>query len=742
MKKRLLEKNLPTDPLLVPVLMHEDHVVVGFTLCNRYLQALGDLKGNEAWLENVRKVATEVYDMEKLETENKSFFDSVKELPWWIFLIVAFAILVVVGGAVFIFIRRDFIHVRWKFVFSFFEMFLLTGSLIYLVNMANTKKQYVPETSLAGCWANSSGGIDCDTWAERMVEVSQGGGGADEKEKQQAQKAVERIWGEGTNPSTIHVGTERNDSKTSQNQVIREGFKQIETASQELYDKAKKNLESEDNENKDVWSEANKILNSIKYDGTNTNGKKTLRSSFGEMSDGLFEIDIGTGKYNITPKTAATINPSATYVTQVNEINGISCSNLSECETELQKLNNNTRNEYEEYRTKSVLPAGITDGKKYFEKKKIYQYDSQTGTIIETPVVMGTVNDFCTVPTVTGGHSKADGEIACRCDNGSGGYVYTIASGGSDCDAVCRVRNLTCDTCNPPAPEPEVPPAPKTPNTPYCGDGILGNTSGEQCEKGDPSGVKCAWATCNNCKCPTITDIEPFCGDGKINVPGEQCEVGDPSGTSCKWDTCNKANCKCITPGCGDGKLDAGEKCEKGDPTGTTCKWDTCNQLKCQCKEDPLPSCGDGKLDTGEKCEAGNPTGTTCLWEECDKTKCLCDVKVSEYCGDGNLQDGEQCEYENPSGVKCEWEKCSKSTCLCPLPEQPHITNTFPQTSIFDNKYVMNIFLGILVTMLGIAFYPKSNFANRIYFKIGESGIKVGRYVANIKKKNLEDKFK
>ncbi len=37
-----------------------------------------------------------------------------------------------------------------------------------------------------------------------------------------------------------------------------------------------------------------------------------------------------------------------------------------------------------------------------------------------------------------------------------------------------------------------------------CGDGILGNTSGEQCELGDPDGVTCAWSTCNQttCTCP------------------------------------------------------------------------------------------------------------------------------------------------------------------------------------------------------------------------------------------------
>lgn len=38
-----------------------------------------------------------------------------------------------------------------------------------------------------------------------------------------------------------------------------------------------------------------------------------------------------------------------------------------------------------------------------------------------------------------------------------------------------------------------------------CGDGILGNTSGEQCELGDPTGYSCTWDTCDQdtCTCPS-----------------------------------------------------------------------------------------------------------------------------------------------------------------------------------------------------------------------------------------------
>ena len=82
--------------------------------------------------------------------------------------------------------------------------------------------------------------------------------------------------------------------------------------------------------------------------------------------------------------------------------------------------------------------------------------------------------------------------------------------------------------------------------TPLCGDGILGNTSGEQCELGNPTGVSCTWDTCNQstCTCPEITT--PSCGDGILgNTDGEQCELNNPTGVSCMWDTCNQSSCTC-----------------------------------------------------------------------------------------------------------------------------------------------------------------------------------------------------
>ncbi len=376
------------------------------------------------------------------------------------------------------------------------------------------------------------------------------------------------------------------------------------------------------------------------------------------------------------------------------------------------------------------MPDGTSACEKLSADDYTYRYDAKTQTAVLVPTGKTSV-DPCEPGTVG---SNVRAPILCNCGN----YWTTAVTG--TCDQICRVENLICDTCNEPPSEPPVIPPP-TPGVPYCGDGILGNTTGEKCEFGDPTGVSCSWNVCNNvtCTCPTVT--APFCGDGIINVAGEQCEVGDPSGTTCKWDTCNRTTCKCITPGCGDGTLDAGEQCEKGDPTGTTCKWDTCNQLKCECIE---PGCGDGKLDTGEQCEKNNPTGVSCLWEECSKSTCDCEVKVSEYCGDGKLQEGEQCEEGNPSGTTCSWDKCSKATCLCPsTPGVP------PKTGIFDNAYLRNVVLGATMLILGVLFYPTTKFIDSLYITMGNRVLKLGRYVIRNgeirrtqKKKNIEERFK
>ena len=43
---------------------------------------------------------------------------------------------------------------------------------------------------------------------------------------------------------------------------------------------------------------------------------------------------------------------------------------------------------------------------------------------------------------------------------------------------------------------------------------------------------------------------EAKCGDGILgNTPGEQCEKDNPTGVACTWDSCNQTTCKCLEAG-------------------------------------------------------------------------------------------------------------------------------------------------------------------------------------------------
>ncbi len=79
-----------------------------------------------------------------------------------------------------------------------------------------------------------------------------------------------------------------------------------------------------------------------------------------------------------------------------------------------------------------------------------------------------------------------------------------------------------------------------------CGDGVVGNTEGEEC---DPPNNPCTKdgkpGTCSNtCKCA----VNPYCGDGQLK-DDEECEVGDPAGVKCAWSSCNQSACICLLPG-------------------------------------------------------------------------------------------------------------------------------------------------------------------------------------------------
>ena len=156
------------------------------------------------------------------------------------------------------------------------------------------------------------------------------------------------------------------------------------------------------------------------------------------------------------------------------------------------------------------------------------------------------------------------------------------------------------------------------------------------------------------------------CGDGVVgNTEGEEC---DPPNNPCTKDghsgKCS-STCKCVLdPYCGDKVVGTGEEC---DPPNDPCTKDG-HSGKCSstCKCVLNPYCGDKVIGTGEECDPpNNPCTKDGKPGTCSNT---CKCAVNPYCGDGQLKDDEECEVGDPAGVKCAWSSCNQSACICLLP--------------------------------------------------------------------------
>jgi len=195
------------------------------------------------------------------------------------------------------------------------------------------------------------------------------------------------------------------------------------------------------------------------------------------------------------------------------------------------------------------------------------------------------------------------------------------------------------------------------PGSGYCGDGIPGNSFGEECDDG--SNGDDTDQCYDNC---TFT----FCGDNIIQMPNgyggmEGCDDGNNiSGDGCSFD--------CMLEGpsgvCGDGipGNSPGEECDDGDldPIDTyytinpndddgVCVIDFFMDYVCMNN-----ICGDGYL-CGEAVECGDGI------EECDDGNNIngdgcsfdCNLEGGGFCGDGNKDPGEECDGGDFGGLTC-----------------------------------------------------------------------------------------
>ena len=166
-----------------------------------------------------------------------------------------------------------------------------------------------------------------------------------------------------------------------------------------------------------------------------------------------------------------------------------------------------------------------------------------------------------------------------------------------------------------------------------CGDGVLDETLGEQCDDGN---------TADGDGCSADCLSEAYCGNSVVEI-GEECDDGNDRGGDGCSSTCQRE------VGCGNGRLDYGEQCDDGNITSG----DGCNEF---CADEVAGAvCGNLILEVGEDCDDGNSTAG----DNCD-AQC----QVESGCGDGVLDPGEECDDDNAtSGDGCTWNCLLEFVC-------------------------------------------------------------------------------
>ena len=179
----------------------------------------------------------------------------------------------------------------------------------------------------------------------------------------------------------------------------------------------------------------------------------------------------------------------------------------------------------------------------------------------------------------------------CNADCTLGAYCGDSKTNGSEvCDQgssnspTAYGANLCTTTCQP---------------APYCGDGIIESSHGEQCDNGATNGTA-------GDKCTSSCKNLAFCGDG-IKNGTEQCDFGTNNNTGA-YGGCN-TDCT-LAPYCGDGAKNGAEQCDQGAANSQNAY----GPNKCTTTCQTAPYCGDGIVESsfGEQCDGGNGCSVMC----------------------------------------------------------------------------------------------------------------------------------
>jgi fibro-slime domain-containing protein len=243
-------------------------------------------------------------------------------------------------------------------------------------------------------------------------------------------------------------------------------------------------------------------------------------------------------------------------------------------------------------------------------------------------------------------------------------------NGNQGCSAACAVQNgWTC------------PQAGVCYRNPYCGDGVVQKTQGEDCDPPNTTGCS---ATCKALPGYTCVGLgpstcqKPVCGNGTIEF-GEQCDDGNDTNPNDGCNTCKLAvGYVCPAEGvpcrarCGDGLKLGTEQCDDGNKDdGDGCNAGCRVELGYDC---PTPNaacvkaeCGNHIVESGESCDGdsatvGTPPLTAIAGDGCGPT-CQSEPTihvgpnptVDITCGDGLKMATEQCDDGNKvSGDGCD----------------------------------------------------------------------------------------
>ncbi|MEL7305240.1 MAG: DUF4215 domain-containing protein [Myxococcota bacterium] len=178
---------------------------------------------------------------------------------------------------------------------------------------------------------------------------------------------------------------------------------------------------------------------------------------------------------------------------------------------------------------------------------------------------------------------------------------------------------------------------------PTCGNGIVDDLFGEECDDGNSDDSDGCTVQCRNA----------FCGDGLVWQGVEQC---DDTNTD-ESDGC--AGCQLAR--CGDGFVQTGvEECDDGNDVNTDACLSSCAAARC----------GDGVVWTGvEACDDGNAFDYDTCSNACEVQSCVnytfergsspCPTGVTRWCRTGSLE----CSWTNVGAAQAACEACLGRTC-------------------------------------------------------------------------------